>query len=59
MSKKRENKSGIPDFELESLARMLLPKIQYMFKDEKMEQEFQRWMAEREKKMKNSTKENG
>jgi hypothetical protein len=48
MSKKQNNNTGIPDFELESLARMLLPKIQEMFKDEQVQKEFEEWKAERE-----------
>ena len=50
MSKKQNNNTGIPDFELESLARMLLPKIQEMFKDEQVQKEFEEWKAERENK---------
>ena len=57
MAKRKENNTGIPDFELESLARMLLPKIQEMYKDEKMQRKFEIWKAEREKKMKSTTKE--
>ena len=47
---KLKNNTGIPDFELEALARMLLPKIQEMFKDEKVQEEFEVWKAERVKK---------
>lgn len=50
MSKKQKNNTGIPDFELETLARMLLPKIQEMFKDEQIQKEFQKWKAERANK---------
>ena len=48
MSKKQNNNTCIPEFELESLARMLLPKIQEMFKDEQVQKEFEKWKAERE-----------
>ena len=48
MSKKQKNNTGIPDFELETLARMLLPKIQEMFKDKQIQKEFEKWKAERE-----------
>lgn len=47
MSQKQKNNTGIPDFELETLARMLLPKIQEMFKDEQIQKEFEKWKAER------------
>ncbi len=50
MSKKQKNNTGIPDFELETLARMLLPKIQEMFKDEQIQKEFEKWKAERANK---------
>ena len=50
MSKKQKNNTGIPDFELETLARMLLPKIQEMFKDEQRQKEFEKWKAERANK---------
>ena len=50
MSKKQKNNTGIPDFELETLARMLLPKIQEMFKDEQIQKEFENWKAERANK---------
>ena len=49
MSKKLKNNTGIPDFEFGSLARMLLPKIQQMFKDEQVQKEFEAWKAKREK----------
>ena len=50
MSKKQKNNTGIPDFELETLARMLLPKIQEMFKDEQIQKEFENWKAKRANK---------
>ena len=50
MSKKQKNNTGIPDFELETLARMLLPKIQEMFKDEQIKKDFEKWKAERANK---------
>ena len=52
MSKKQKNNTGIPDFELETLARMLLPKIQEMFKDKQIQKEFEKWKAERANKQK-------
>ena len=50
MSKKQKNNTGIPYFELETFARMLLPKIQEMFKDEQIHKEFEKWKAERANK---------
>ena len=50
MSKKQKNNTGIPDFELETLARMIITKIQEMFKDEQIQKEFEKWKAERANK---------
>ena len=41
--KKLKNDTGIPDYVLESVARMLLPKIQKMFEDEQVRKEFEEW----------------
>ena len=49
MSRKRKNNTGIPDFEIDSLARALLPAIQKLFKTEEGKQEFEEWQAERQK----------
>ena len=57
MSKKLKNDTGIPDFELDCVARMLLPKIQKLFESEETRKDFEIWKAEREKKIKNATKE--
>ena len=48
MPKKRENKSGIPDLELDSLAKIFLPIVREFYASEKGEQEYERWKAERE-----------
>ena len=47
---KRDNKSGIPDFELDSLARMFLPIVREFYESEEGKQEYERWKAEREAK---------
>ena len=52
MAKKRENNTGIPDFELDCMARTLLPIIQSLFENEETRKEFENWKAEREKKIK-------
>ena len=38
MSRKRKNNTGIPDFEIDSLARALLPAIQKLFETEEGKQ---------------------
>lgn len=55
MSRKRKNNIdfGIPDCEIDSLARALLPTIQELFEDEEMKKEFEIWKAERDAKVKN------
>ena len=49
MSRKRKNNTGIPDFEINSLARALLPAIQKLFETEEGKREFEEWQAERQK----------
>ena len=49
MSRKRKNNTGIPDFEIDSLARALLPAIQKLFETEEGKREFEEWKAERQK----------
>lgn len=49
MSRKPKNNIGIPDFEIDSLARALLPAIQKLFETEEGKQEFEEWQAERQK----------
>ena len=49
MSRKRKNNTGIPDFEIDSLARALLPAIQRFFETEEGKREFEEWKAEMQK----------
>lgn len=49
MPRKKKNNTGIPDFEIDSLARALLPAIQQLFEDEKPQKEFDEWQRERQK----------
>ena len=46
MSRKKTNKTGIPDFVLDSLVRALLPAIQKYFETEKGKEEFEKWKQE-------------
>ena len=48
MSRWKKNATGIPDFEIDSLARALLPAIQQLFKMEEGKKEFAAWQAERQ-----------
>ena len=50
-SKKTSNQStGIPLYEVEALARALLPEIQRFFESEEGQKEFQEWKKRREVK---------
>ena len=49
MSRKRKNITEIPDFEIDSLARALLPAIQELFESEEGKREFEIWKAEKQK----------
>ena len=47
MPRKKKNTTGIPDFEIDLLARALLPAIQAYFETEEGQREFAAWQAER------------
>ena len=50
-SKKTSNQgTGIPLYEVEALARALLPEIQRFFESEEGQKEFQEWKKRREAK---------
>ena len=53
MPRKKKNNTGIPDFEIDSLARALLPAIQAYFATEEGQREFEIWKAERQQKQLN------
>lgn len=44
---KRKNTTGIPDCEIESLARALLPAIQKFFESKEHQREFEEWQKQR------------
>ena len=51
---RRKNTTGIPDFEIDSLARALLPAIQAYFETEEGQREFAAWQAGRQQKQLNN-----
>ena len=53
MSRRKKNTAGIPDFEIDSLARALLPAIQAYFETEEGQREFAAWQAERQQRQLN------
>ena len=55
MAKKKDYGTGIPQHEIESLARCLLPEIQKFFESEEGKREFEKWKAE-QAKLKGKTK---
>ena len=58
MSRRKKNNTGIPDFEIDSLARALLPAIQAYFETEEGQREFAAWQAERQHKQLNNKSKN-
>lgn len=56
--RKKRYHPKMPDYELEALARCLLPDMQAYFESEKGKQEFEDWQAQQQKnsKGKNGTK---
>lgn len=58
MPRKKKNNTGIPDFEIDSLARALLPAIQQLFENEETQKEFDEWQRERQKSQLNKKKNN-
>jgi len=49
MAKKKDYRTGIPQHEIDSLARCLLPEIQKFFESEEGKREFAEWKAEQAK----------
>ena len=58
MGRKRKNTTGIPDFEIDSLARALLPAIREYFDTEEGKEEFAKWQAERQQRQLNNKNQN-
>lgn len=50
MAKQKDYGTGIPKYEIEALARCLLPEIQKYFESEKGKREFEEWKRKRELK---------
>ena len=46
LAKKKKNKTGYPDFVIDSLARALLPSIQQYFETKQGKEEFKKWKKE-------------
>lgn len=53
MPRKKKNNTGIPDFEIDCLARALLPAIQQLFETEEVKREFEKWQTERQRQLNN------
>lgn len=54
MARKKRNTIGIPQYEIDALARALLPAIQKLFETEECQREFKEWQAERQKRQLNN-----
>ena len=55
-AKKKKPESEIPQQDIESLARILLPQIQKYYESENGQREFNEWKKQQEQKSKNGTK---
>lgn len=53
MSRRKKNTTGIPDFEIDSLARALLPAMRTYLNSEEGQREFKAWQAERQQRQLN------
>lgn len=53
MSRRKKNTTGIPDFEIDSLARVLLLAIHQLFETEEGKKEFANWQAEHQQQQLN------
>ena len=58
MSRRKKNTTGIPDFEIDSLARALLPAIREYFDTDEGKEEFAKWQAERQQRQLNNKNQN-
>lgn len=47
MSRKKTNKTGIPDFVIDAMAGAILPAIRQYLKTEKGKEEYKKWMQDR------------
>ena len=54
MSRRKNNNIGIPDFEIDSLARALLPMMRAYLDSEEGQREFKAWQAERQQRQLNN-----
>ena len=52
---KKKNAMSVPQYEIEALARSLLPKIQNFFESEEGKQEFEEWKLRQIAKQKEET----
>lgn len=53
MSRRKKTNFGIPNYEIESLARVLLPTMRAYLNSEEGKREFAAWQAERQQKQLN------
>ena len=48
MARRRKNTTGVPEFEIKSLARAFLPAILDYFRTEEGQREFAEWQAQKQ-----------
>ncbi len=54
MTRRKKNTTGIPDYEIDSLAKTLLPMMRAYLNSEEGQREFKAWQAERQQKQLNT-----
>lgn len=54
--KKLVNNTNIPEYAIETIARILLPDIQAFFESEEGQKEFEAWQSQQKTKMENEEK---
>ena len=58
MPRKKKNNTGIPDFEIDSLARAFIPAILDFYRTEEGQREFAEWQEKRKQAQLNKKKNN-
>lgn len=48
MARRKRNTTGIPDYEINALARAILPAIQALFETEEGQREFEEWKEQKQ-----------
>ena len=58
MARRKNYGTGIPDYEIDAIARCLLPKIQKFYESEEGRREFEEWKQKQEEQKSSVKKKN-